>query len=162
MRCSSRRRLQLALVVVMVSISDAASAMPALVEQLAGRWSGWGSVTLSGGQTESVKCVATYTASKDSDGLEQVLRCASASYRIDATTQLVFDGTAVTGFWNERANATNGRISGQATAAGFNLAIDGQTFSANVVLTASACRHAIAILPQGLAASRISIRFERC
>ena len=30
------------------------------VKDLAGRWSGWGSVKLSNGATEQVKCVATY------------------------------------------------------------------------------------------------------
>jgi len=162
MRRCSYRLSWLVMVVATASISASAMAQPALVELLAGRWSGWGNVTLAGGQAEEVKCIATYTAATAAVGIEQGLRCASASYRIDATALLAFEGEVVTGAWTERANASTGTISGRASSAGLLLAIGGDTFSASLVLTASACKHAIVISPDGLAVSRIAIRFERC
>lgn len=92
MRRCPNSMLRLALVVAMVSASIPAFAQPPLIEALAGRWSGWGSVTLVGGQTESVKCIATYTAGPAEGEIEQVLRCASASYRVDASAQLLLGG----------------------------------------------------------------------
>lgn len=53
-------------------------------------------------------------------------------------------------------------ISGRASPAGLHLEIKGEAFSARAVLTATACKHAFAISPDGVAMARIAIKFERC
>ncbi|MFN3867574.1 MAG: hypothetical protein ACK4MF_00745 [Hyphomicrobiaceae bacterium] len=162
MRCCSGLLRRLAPVVVLASTSAPAFGQNPLIESLTGRWSGWGSVTLAGGQTESVKCVATYTVGAAAGVIEQVLRCASASYRVDATARLDLRGEAVAGSWSERATSSTGAISGRASPAGLHLEIKGEAFTARAVLTATTCNHALAISPEGAAMARIAIKFERC
>ncbi len=132
------------------------------VKNLAGRWSGWGAVTHSSGQSEQVKCVATYFVKDAGEGLEQNLRCASASYKIDASARLTIDGEKVKGSWEERANSTQGEISGRVTGGGFNLNIQGEHFTAAMAVSASACKQSINIAPEGFQISRIAIGLQKC
>ncbi|HZA01454.1 MAG TPA: hypothetical protein VE665_04150, partial [Hyphomicrobiaceae bacterium] len=46
-----------------------ASASP--LSDLPGRWSGWGSVTMSNGSSEQLKCVATYFVAGGGTSLQQ-------------------------------------------------------------------------------------------
>lgn len=145
-----------------VPLAGAAPAVGDAVGNLAGRWSGWGAVTHSSGQSEQVKCVATYFV-KDAGGqLEQNLRCASASYKIDASARMTIDGSTVKGRWEERANSAEGEISGQVTSGGFKLDIKGDNFTAAMAVSSSACKQSINIAPQGFEISRIAIGLEKC
>ncbi len=140
----------------------AAPAEATPVSDLAGRWSGWGSVTLGNGSSEQLKCVATYFLQGGGDGLQQNLRCASASYKIDATVNLAVRGGAVTGSWEEKTWSSTGLVNGRMSANGFDLAIKGPNFSAAMAMTVSACKQTINIAPQGFDISRISIGLGKC
>lgn len=132
------------------------------VKVLAGRWSGWGAVTHSSGQSEQVKCVATYFVKAEGGELEQNLRCASASYKIDASAQLTIDGEKVKGRWEERANSAKGEVSGRVTGGGFNLNIQGDNFTAAMAVSASTCKQSINIAPEGFSISKIAIGLQKC
>lgn len=137
-----------------------ATATPAVIEQLPGRWSGWGAVRLNSGKSEQVKCIATYFV-RDAV-LEQNLRCASASYRIDAIARLSIAGEQVTGRWEERSHAATGSVSGRVTGTGFSLSIQGDTFTAVMTLATSPCKQSINIAPRGIDIERIAIGLDKC
>ena len=82
-----------------------AQASAATVNDLAGRWSGWGSITMANGSSEQVKCVATYFVEGGGSQLRQNLRCASQSYKIDASAKLNNANGQLSGEW---ARATGG------------------------------------------------------
>ncbi len=132
------------------------------VKNLAGRWSGWGSVKLSNGATEQVKCVATYFVKKAGALINQNLRCASASYKIDAKANYNVKGSALTGEWEERTHSAKGNVQGRMTGDGFQLAVKGETFSARMIVSSSRCKQSINISPRGLDVSRISIGLKKC
>jgi hypothetical protein len=132
------------------------------VKDLAGRWSGWGSVKLSNGATEQVKCVATYFVKNAGALINQNLRCASASYKIDAKANYNVKGNALTGEWEERTHSAKGNVQGRMTGNGFRLAVKGETFSARMIVTSSRCKQSINISPRGLDVSRISIGLKKC
>ncbi len=138
------------------------SAFAGEVDRLAGRWSGWGAVRLTNGTTEQVKCVATYFLKNSGNSIDQNLRCASASYKIDAKARYVLNGNAVTGTWEERTHSAQGDVYGTMVSSGFQLTIRGDTFAAKMVLTSTYCKQSINISPDGLNISNISIGLRKC
>lgn len=139
-----------------------AAAVPGALEHLEGRWSGWGAISLSTGGSEQVKCVATYFVRNNGGQLEQNLRCASASYRIDAKATLEVVSDQVKGRWQESAYAAEGSVSGRMTASGFNLSIQGDHFTAVMAVSTSSCKQSINIAPQGTDIRRIAIGLDKC
>lgn len=66
---------------------------------LSGKWSGEGSIALTNGTTERLRCDATYAVSGGGDTLDQTLHCASDSYNfnlhdnfVDAAGQILEAG----------------------------------------------------------------------
>ena len=53
-----------------------------------GAWSGNGTVALSDGTTERIRCKADYKVDGSGLGLKQNLRCASDSYKFDLTSNV--------------------------------------------------------------------------
>src|ERR1035441_2565748 len=68
---------------------------------LSGKWSGDGSIVLSNGTTERLRCDATYVESGGGDNLDQSLRCASDSYNFDLHISLADSAGAILGNWSE-------------------------------------------------------------
>jgi len=156
---STRAFRRMAIAAAMAAAAGAAPAAP--VGDLAGRWSGWGAVTYGNGETERLKCVATYFI-EGSDTVRQNLRCASRGYDIDATARLRVDEGRVSGAWEEKRWAATGSVAGRVTEDGFNLSIKGDTFTAAMAVTTSACKQSISITPQGFDITRISIGLGKC
>ena len=59
-----------------------------------GSWSGNGTVVLSNGTTERIRCRASYNVNSTGLGLKQTLRCASDSYKFDLSTDVTSRVTA--------------------------------------------------------------------
>ncbi len=166
------RKISAVMVLALAGMVPASPASPMV--GIDGRWSGWGSITMEGGSSEQVKCVATYFTKEPgvtteggiskggSAGLQQNLRCASQSFRIDAVANLNVSGNAVTGNWEERTYAAQGSVSGRLTGAGFNLSIQGSNFSAAMMVAIAECKQAITIVPRGFQISRIAISLDKC
>ena len=64
---------------------------------LSGHWSGAGAVTLTNGATERLRCKAAYTVNPTGKALQQTLRCASDSYRLEISSNVIFEGGAISG-----------------------------------------------------------------
>ena len=71
---------------VLAAAAGAAAAGP--IEDMAGYWSGAGTVLLMGGETERVKCVVVYKVGAGGTQIKQTLRCASADYNINGAAEL--------------------------------------------------------------------------
>jgi len=94
--------------------------------------------------------------------LQQNLRCASASYRIDAKADLEVVSDRVRGHWEERTNAASGSVTGRMTGSGFNLSIRGESFTAAMAVSTSSCKQSINIAPEGTDVRRIAIGLGKC
>lgn len=145
-----------------VAGAAALGAMANPSQELAGRWTGGGQITLSSGGSEALKCIATYQVSGGGTTIRQALRCASTSYKIDAVANLTISGSSVSGDWEERTYSTTGSIGGRVTPGGYNLAISGPTFSASMQVSAAGCKQSIFITPKGFDISRISLNLSKC
>lgn len=164
-----RMRTALAAVLAVVAVASPGRAgseagpeagSEAMVATLAGRWSGWGSIVMAQGATEKVRCVVSYDVA--GAALRQSLRCASAGYRVDADADLRLDGERISGRWSERNYSAEGSVTGRASAAGLNVTVEGDHFSAQMALITSRCRQAITIAPRGIDVARVSIELTRC
>lgn len=132
------------------------------IEELAGFWSGGGSVLLTNGKTERVKCQVFYKTGEGS--IRQTMRCASADYSINSLAELRVKGGQVNGNWEEKTYAAKGAVSGRYGGEGFTLTIQGGNFSAAMNVALSNCKQSINISPQGLEVSKVAIALakERC
>ena len=131
------------------------------MSDLAGFWSGNGSVTLASGNTERVKCQVFYKADNNSQ-LRQTMRCASADYTINATAELQVKGGQVTGSWEEKTYAAKGEVTGRYSGESFALMIKGASFSATMNVALSACKQSINIAPKGLDITKVTIALAKC
>ena len=132
------------------------------IEDLSGYWSGSGSVTLSNGRTESVKCAVTYKVSDGGGQVRQSMRCASADYSINALAELQIKGSQVSGSWEEKTYSATGLVTGRYTGSTFVLSIEGANFTAAMNVSVSDCKQSISIAPKGLEVSKISIGLGKC
>lgn len=132
------------------------------VANLPGRWSGPGSIVMSSGESEQMRCVATYFVEGSGNSVKQNLRCASQGYKIDAVTNLSVANGRVSGAWEERTWDTKGSIRGDVNGDAFNLTIDGPGFTAAMAVKTDNCRQSISITPRGNAVARISMNLGKC
>ena len=132
------------------------------VELLPGRWSGWGKMTMDGGNSEKVKCIATYIPDGGGKELRHSLRCASTNYKIDAVARLNVRSGRVTGEWEERKYSTGGAVSGQVVGDGIAVNIVGQAFEARMTVETTRCRQTMNISPKGMGVSRIALNLSKC
>jgi hypothetical protein len=139
-----------------------APARAATIDDLTGRWSGWGTISLPSGTSEQLKCIATYFINDGGAAMVQNLRCASASYKIDATAKLKLAGGVMTGEWEEKTYAALGSVTGKTTSDGFKLDIKGDKFTALLAVTSTNCKQSVTITPSGLDIAKIVISLGKC
>lgn len=145
---------------IAVGAAPAAAANP--IQDMDGYWSGNGSVVLSNGSTERVKCSVFYKVTEGGSAIRQSMRCASADYKIDALAELRVKGDKVSGSWEEKTYSATGAVSGRFVENSFVLSIQGANFSAAMNVSLSDCKQNISISPQGLDVTRISIGLGKC
>jgi hypothetical protein len=142
------------------TVAWAADASP--IGEMAGYWTGAGSVTLSSGNTERVKCAVIYKVSDDGVQIKQSIRCASTDYNINASADLRVKGEHVSGSWEEKTYSATGEVTGRLTGTNLVLSIQGANFTAAMNVSLSACKQSISISPKGLDVNRISIGLAKC
>lgn len=109
---------------------DAAVAQTSPFKDMGGSWRGAGSLTLTNGKKERLRCRAYYTPRANGSRMGMALRCASPSIRLELRSQLTFRNGLVSGSWNETTYNTEGSIRGRATRNRLNLRISGSVSGA--------------------------------
>lgn len=116
---------------------------------LAGRWVGNAVMTPSSGPQANFKCIVTYLPRTDAPGMQQNLRCDDgASFKLHAATQLQVEGDKVIGVWQDKINEIDGTVSGNVTADGFEVQLDGRYFKATMAVAGQGCDQSVKVLPQ--------------
>jgi hypothetical protein len=145
---------------VLCWVASVAGAGP--FDELSGYWTGTGSITLSSGNTERVKCAVVYKVTDEGAQIKQTIRCASTDYSINASADLRVKGDHVSGNWEEKTYSATGEVSGRYNGGSFVLSIQGANFTAAMNVSLSACKQSISIAPKGLDVNRISIGLIKC
>ena len=129
---------------------------------LHGFWSGIGTITLQNGGEERIRCRATYAVSDGGASLRQNLRCASDSYRFDLSSNVVAQGSAISGTWTETTRGASGSLSGRASGAGdVQVRVDSPGFAASLSMRTRGNRQAVSISSSGTALTGVTITLSR-
>jgi hypothetical protein len=112
---------------------------------MSGVWSGRGTISLEGGAREAIRCRATYAVRSDGNGLQQTLRCASDSYRIELSSNVIAQGGRLTGTWSEATRNISGELRGTASGGHFHVNVSAGSFAADLTLTTHGNSQAVVI-----------------
>ena len=143
--------------VVMAFILSAATASYAQsiapFDKLAGQWSGSGTIELSNGTHESIRCRAAYDALNDQRKLQLNIRCASESFNFDLRASAHYSGGAISGSWSESTRNVAGTISGRAEGDRFQVVARASSFVASLTVVTHGGRQSVVIRSQDAQAS---------
>ena len=114
-----------------------------------GAWSGNGTVALSDGTTERIRCKADYKVNGSGLGLKQTLRCASDSYKFDLTSDVTSQGDRISGNWSEASRNVNGNLQGTAGGGRIDVFVEAAGFAANLTLTTNGNKQSVQISSKG-------------
>jgi hypothetical protein len=129
---------------------------------MAGAWMGGGTISMSNGEQERLRCRAAYDVDGGGAALRLNLRCASESFNFDLASNVEYRGGAISGEWNEASRNASGTIEGRAAGDRIEAAARGQTFSADLSLTTRGNRQTVSIRPQaGADITAVSLSLER-
>jgi hypothetical protein len=115
-----------------------------------GSWSGLGTVSLSDGSAEKIRCRASYKVDDSGVRLQQTLRCASDSYKFDLSSNVTSrpDNT-ISGTWSEASRNINGNVEGRAGGGEIEVFVEAAGFAATLTLTTKGNKQSVSISSKG-------------
>lgn len=116
---------------------------------LGGSWSGSGTISLSDGSKERLRCKASYQVSGGESRLRQSLRCASDSYRFDLNSDVVSEQGMIAGSWSETGRAISGSLAGRESAGSITAVADAPGFSARLSVATKGNRQTFSLSSEG-------------
>lgn len=114
-----------------------------------GAWSGNGTISLSDGTAERIRCRADYKVNGTGLGLKQNLRCASDSYKFDLSSDVTSQGDRISGNWNEASRNIFGNLQGTAGGGKIDVLVEAPGFTASLTLRTSGNRQTVQISSKG-------------
>jgi hypothetical protein len=128
---------------------------------LSGSWSGGGTVTLSGGANERIRCRAMYVVGNGGNQLQQSLRCASDSFTFELKSDVNHAAGQISGNWTEVTRNVGGRVSGRAAGGKIQALVDGPACAASLALTMQGDRQSVVIRSDSTAVTQVAITLNR-
>src|SRR5512144_546185 len=116
--------------------------------QLAGAWSGAGTIDLANGRREPIKCRASYDVLEKQSKLQLNIHCASDSYNFDLRSSATYAAGAITGTWSESTRNAAGTLSGKVEGVGFQVVAKGPAFTADLNLVTRGDKQSVTIRSQ--------------
>ena len=134
---------------MMVSISASHAQSPRPFAGFDGAWSGSGTVSLSDGSNERIRCRADYKVDGTGMGLKQNLHCASDSYKFDLSSDVTSQGDHIHGNWSETTRNVIGTLQGTAGGGKIDVFVEAVGFSANLSLRTTGNKQTVQIVSKG-------------
>jgi hypothetical protein len=128
---------------------------------LAGSWSGSGTVSVSNGNNERLRCRATYNVSERATAADIDLRCASDSYNFNLKSTVRNQGGAVAGTWSEATRNVSGAISGHIRGSEILVTAEGPAFTANLLVVTRGDRQTVSIRARGGDITGVDVSLSR-
>jgi hypothetical protein len=135
--------LSLSLAVCIAESSHAQGIAP--FKRLAGQWAGSGTIELTNGRREPIRCRASYDVLSDQRNLQLNIRCASDSYNFDLRASATYSGGSVSGTWSEATRLVAGTIAGRADGDHISVVAKAASFSASLTLATHGARQSVVI-----------------
>lgn len=155
-----------AALVLSASIAGHAPANAAgLFAGMAGSWRGEGTIDWKTGETERMRCNATYEVEKEGNRLVQNLTCATDSTRLVIKSTITYnpDAGAVTGNWAETSYGINGFVTGRAAPGNVQAQVKSadNRFNARVVVMTNGSQQTVSIKPQDFDVTEVAVTLRR-
>jgi hypothetical protein len=115
----------------------------------AGSWTGGGTVSLSDGSTERIRCRASYRVDDAGSSVKQTLRCANDSYKFDISSDVTSQSGNVLGTWNESSRKIYGNLQGRAAVGQLAASVEAAGFTANLHMITRGNRQSVSISSPG-------------
>lgn len=127
---------------------------------LSGSWSGTGTIALSSGTKERIRCKAEYRVVTRTNVLLRIT-CASDSYKFELQSNVTATGETLSGTWDELTRRVAGQIVGTVSGNRVQARAEGQTFTALFGMTTRGNRQAVTIESPGSEMAGIRIALIR-
>jgi hypothetical protein len=114
-----------------------------------GAWSGNGTVSLSDGSSERLRCRAVYQVDSTGLALKQTLRCASDSYKFDLSSDVTSHGDHISGNWSETNRNISGSLLGTAGGGKIDVTVESPGFNASLTLRTNGNKQTVQISSKG-------------
>jgi hypothetical protein len=136
-----------------------------LFSGLAGSWRGDGSIGWTTGETERIRCTATYEVEREGNKLIQNLNCATDTTKLTVKSDISYNPSAgaITGTWTETNYGINGNVSGRASAGTINAIVQStdKRFTARVTVVTRGSDQTVTIAPEGIDVTQVSVKLRR-
>jgi hypothetical protein len=129
--------------------------------QMAGSWTGGGSIELTGDIKETLRCRASYTYGAATSSLALSIRCASDNYKFELTSNVVERRGQLSGTWSESAYKVSGAISGRVAGNHVNAVARGDSFNADLAVITTANRQSVTITPKATYIVSVKVALSR-
>ena len=157
--CAFARAAFLSLVLIACPVA-AAGAADSPFAALPGSWAGTGTIAMSNGTKERIRCQATYRLENPAY-LRLEMGCASDSYRFELHSQITYDDQSVSGSWNETTRGVGGNLTGRASGERIQARAEGQTFTALLDMRTRGNQQSVSIQSPGSEMSEVTIVLTR-
>src|SRR5215475_11021109 len=134
---------------LLLSVSAGQAQSPGPFAGFDGAWSGNGTVSLSDGTTEHIRCKAEYKVNPNGMSLKQKLDCASDSYKFDLTSDVTSNGDRISGNWSEASRNIFGNLQGTAGGGQIDVFVEANGFAANLTLRTNGNKQTVQISSKG-------------
>jgi hypothetical protein len=128
---------------------------------VAGSWAGGGTLSLSNGTRERLRCRANHAVGKTGRSLSLHILCASDSYRFDLTSNVVHRRGRIYGRWNEANNGLSGTVSGRVSGGHIRAVANGNNFTAGLSIRTNGNRQSVSITPRETFISGVHIALRK-
>jgi len=130
-------------------------------ESLEGSWSGSGTIRMSNGARERIRCRAVYAVPDGGNTVQQDLRCASDSYRFDLRSDVTSQGGAISGRFLETSRNVGGNLSGRASPGLIQARAEGAGFSASLAVSTRGNQQSVTITAPAAEVQEVSITMRK-
>jgi hypothetical protein len=130
-------------------------------EVMSGQWTGEGTVRMTNGGSERIRCRAIYRMHSGGSSLRQEMLCASDSYKFQVASDLVQSAEKISGQWVETTRNVSGSVTGQVTGNLIQARVQGGAFAASFAVSTIGDRQAVTIAPQGIDVTEVGITMSR-
>ena len=138
-----------AVAVLMLSVAASQAQSSGPFAGFDGSWTGSGTVALSNGTTEHIRCKADYKVNASGLGLKQNLHCASDSYKFDLSSDVTSQGDRISGNWSEAGRNIFGNLQGTAGGGQIDVFVEASGFAANLNLRTNGTKQSVQINSKG-------------
>jgi hypothetical protein len=114
---------------------------------LAGRWSGDGTVKPTKRPVQPFKCIATYFSGAEGVKWKQNLRCQNSDYKLEVATLLQIQDDKIKGTWQEKTYGLTGTLTGDVVDNRMEMHLKGEFFKAEMTILSSQCQQDVLVTP---------------